>query len=441
LATKRGEKTTKKVYRDSRGRFLKKEEIAKIQAAEKRVEIAKKGWETRRAKEALRRRGVKPKNIQSRLSKLTQTEREKLASITVERQRKKKEAPKPKRKRVTIAPAPPTPVKRESPKKEQPKAKTPSRWYLRASTPAAKALESRKAREELERAGYAKEEARELVKTLTRKAKKELIRKGDIEFAPRPPKPAKKKAPKPKISQEESKELAKEINRLKRAIKQATTKRERSKLEKQLEKIAPKRLTPQQSKEEQKRRKKVELIATELQQSGLNIPGVPQPKKKLTFQELTNAEVVEERSIRYLEKLSRDFKDTTIRSALNPDGTIDAELIVNIPRGMSAKQVSTRLASRSSGPPSNTWLAGGIMFQLRDLEESEQWRYQQYLGMSMIASYPVDMRKSKPANVFAAMNQFSENQADSGKLKPSKVVVRLHNGKKQPRYYYGDIEQ
>ena len=86
-------------------------------------------------------------------------------------------------------------------------------------------------------------------------------------------------------------------------------------------------------------------------------------------------------------------------------------------------------------------MAGSILFQLRDIEDPDAWKYAEYLGLSTITSYPVSMQKVRPASVFTAVNQFSQNQADSGKLKPSKVIVRLHKGKMQPRYYLGDIEE
>lgn len=419
MATKKKRGVASKARpRDASGRFLSAAAIEKIENAAKRSAASKKGWQTRRAKQELIRQGVTGRRLQRKLDELPTRERKKLARAV----EKRKISKKPKA-------APPKPASKSA------------RWFLRSSTPAAKAVESRKAREQLVEAGYDNEEARQLVRSLSRKAKKQIIREGLTPRQPTKRRSPRKKSPPPEITQEASKELAKKIKALQTQIRKAPSKKEKERLRRQLESLKPTRLTKAQAAREKQRRKEAEIRATELTQVTLNIPGAPAAPSKLNLEELTNAEVMEERSVRYLEKMARDYENASVTSFINADGTIDSELTVPIPRGMTAQQVSTRLAANSARPPSNSWLAGGIMFQLRVNELEDQWRYQQYLGMSMISSYPVSMKKSRPAAVFAAMNEFSENQADSGKLKPSKVVVRLHNGKNQPRYYFGDIEQ
>lgn len=406
--------------RNEAGRFISKAEAERLDKQEARSAAARKGWQTRRAIAQLETEGLTKRKATQRAQTLKAREINKLARKHV------------KAKRKAVAPAP-TPV--------APPPKPKGVWYLRTATPQAKALESRRAREALESIGYDREQARELVKEMTRKTKAQVVRtSGQSVEPPRKRKP-KKKAPKRKVKVKESREAARNIAAAKRAARKATTKEEKEKWERALRKVEPKKRTKKQAEKERTLRQERQALADELAQAGLNIPGAPTKKRRLSFAERTNAQVWEERALRYLEKMGRGFEGASVAGFVNPDGTVDTELIVPIPKGQSARQVSTRLSAQSSGVPRGSWMAGSILFQLRDIEDPEAWKYMEYLGLSTITSYPVNMNKQRPAAVFTAVNQFSQNQADSGKLKPSKVVVRLHKGKAQPRYYVGDIEE
>ena len=415
----------KRLRRNKQGRFLSREESEKIEQAERRSDAAKKGWRTRRALAHLKRQGVSKKK------------RAKQVAEAPQRQLKKWERDEVRHK---ASPArKPTPQKTVQPRPADSKKK--SVWFLRQATPQAKALESRRAREALEASGISRAEAVDQVKSLTRKAKAVLVRSGVPETLTTRKRPKKKKAPARKIPVVESREAARAIATTKRAIREADTKREKQKWQRALRKVQPKKRTKSAADRERTLRQERQTLADELAAAGLNIPGAPTRPEPTSRSARQDSQAWEKRAMRYLGKMAKGFSGASVTGFINPDGTVDTELIVPIPKGTTAQQVSTRLARQSSGVPRGSWMAGSILFQLRDIEDPDAWKYAEYLGLSTITSYPVSMQKVRPASVFTAVNQFSQNQADSGKLKPSKVIVRLHKGKMQPRYYLGDIEE
>lgn len=414
-----------RLRRNKKGQFLSREETAKLEIQEARSKAAKKGWQTRRALAHLKSQGVSKKKrerqvAQAPLRQLKKWERAEVKASSLAK-------PAKPRKRPTKPVAPP-------PKKS-------GVWYLRTATPQAKALESRRAREALEASGIPRREAVEQVSGMTRKAKAAIVRQGVAKVEPTRVRPKKRKAPPRKIEATESRAAARAIAAAKRALRTAPTKREKQKWERALRKVEPKKRTKAAAVRERTLRQERQALADELARAGLNIPGAPTRPKRVTQKARESAQGWEKRAMRYLAKMGRGFDGASVTGFINPDGTGDAELIVPIPKGTTAQQVSTSLARQSSGVPRGSWMAGSILFQLRDMEDPEAWKYREYLGLSTITSYPVSMNKARPASVFAAVNEFSQNQADSGKLKPSKVVVRLHKGTNQPRYYVGDIEE
>jgi len=136
-----------------------------------------------------------------------------------------------------------------------------------------------------------------------------------------------------------------------------------------------------------------------------------------------------------LEHTQKEAEHTRVRVHTNPDGTIDGELRMAIPRGVTASEALINL-ELSLPSIRQYWVSVGVIMSFREKEGDEiRQRYDRFHGLRGAFTHPQRsfdyinesgvFERGRTGYNFVTARDIADNIDSAGHLKPTEIVLRL----------------